>query len=548
MQLQELHKRINYSRLWVHPQNGSERLYIKHGRGTAKMRVNCWFEIVNDRITPLVKVDCENQHPNWEDNKADEYKQELYKQYHEIIYDCELKRQETPLHERLKDDIAPVHENSLMHQAQALRFCCSMKVSALFADTGTGKTKVAIDLAVSRYEAGQINKVLIFCPVSTKKNFADEIDKWYSGSGIDWKIVGLETMSVSEMTVLHTLNWVDNDTMIIIDESHMCKTPFAKRSKRIKACCDKCSYKLLLTGTPAESVKDLYMQYAMLSDLIINEPNWLKFEEKYCILGGYAGDEIVGYKNVDYLMGLVEPYTYQISKEECLTLPAKTIKQEKCELTEKQADFYEIVKQELIDALERFEDEIVPSTLIFHYLLKLQQIACGFYTDENGEFYELGTRKLEALAKVDENEQLIIFCKFLYEIDLVVNCLGRDNCAVFTGENRTERDAEKDMFTRGERKYFVATMGSGGTGLNGLQHCNQMVFWSRSFKYIERKQCIGRIDRQGQTREMTIYDFLPACGIEYKISGNLERKRNLADEIKTLLNEKTKIKQYVEEL
>src|SRR5690606_24973928 len=230
-------------------------------------------------------------------------------------------RKKTPLHERLSDDIIPVHENSLLHQAQALRFCCSMKVSALFADTGTGKSKIAIDLAVSRFEAGQIKKVQVFCPVSTKNNFQEQIDLWCKNSNIEWRLTGLETMSFSEIEVLQTLDYCDKDTMIIIDESHNCKTPFAKRSKRIKACCDKTSYKILLTGTPAESIKDLYMQYAMLSDLIIGEKNWIDFEAKYLIVDD-RGD-IIGHKNVEHLMGLVEPYTYQIRKEDVLQLPDK---------------------------------------------------------------------------------------------------------------------------------------------------------------------------------------------------------------------------------
>lgn len=546
MQLKNLHKRIKYSRLWKHPKNGSERLYIKHGRNTAKMRVNTWFEIVNDRITPRVEVDCFGQNRNWEINQAEQIKASINRQYYELINDCELERRKVPLHERLKDDVIPVYENSMLHQAQALRFCCSMKTTALFADTGTGKSKIAIDIAVSRFEAEQINKVFIFCPVSTKKNFQDEIRKWADDIDLKWHIIGLESISSSEGVYVETLKFIDADTMIIIDESHLCKTPTAKRSKRIKMCCEKCSYKVIMTGTPADSVRDLYMQYAMLSDLIIGEPNWLKFEEKYLILGGFSGDEVVGYKNVDYLMGLVEPYTYQISKEECLELPGKKIIEKSCKLTDVQWSYYNSTKQELLDKLENVEED-VPVYLIFLYLTRLQQISCGIYNVDD-EYKYLGTNKFQLLDDIKGDSQMIIFCKYLFEVDKIVEHLGRENCAVFTGDNRKERDAEKNRFTAGKKQFFVATMSSGGTGLNGLQHCNTIVFWSHSFKYRERKQCVGRIDRKGQENEMYIYDFRPSCGIERKINQNLSKKKNLADEIKGLLNEKTKLKKYVEEL
>ncbi len=547
MQLSQLHQRIKGSRLFVGQKNGIERLYINYRTRGRDIKNTVWFQVVNDRIRPFARVQNVRKNELYDGVAAARIEEELHRKFHEIINDCELERRKVPLHERLRDDIDPVHENSLMHQAQALRFCCSMKVTALFADTGTGKTKVAVDLAVSRFEAGQIKKVQIFCPVSTKKNFRDEIEKWYKGSGLEWRITGLESMSSSDTEVLGALAFCDHETFIIIDESHNCKTPFAKRSKRIRACCEKASYKLLLTGTPAESVRDLYMQYCLLSELIIGEKNWLTFEEKYLVVDE-RGD-VIAYKNVDHLMGLVEPYTYQIRKEDVLQLPDKRFKIISSYLNSTQSELYEQTKQELLERLEKFEDEMVPATLIFQYFTYLQQISCGFIKDPDGNISDLGNGKFYELHKTGyQDGQTIFFAKYLYEVDQLVGFLGRENCAIFTGTNPKERDAEKDMFTSGEKKYFVATMGAGGTGLNGLQHCNRVVFFSNTFKWIQRKQCIGRIDRQGQQKEMDIYDMRPECGIEYRILNNLARKGNLADEIKELLHDKTRLKKYLQEL
>lgn len=548
--LEKIQTRIKNSRIWVHPKSGNQRLYL-HGfsRKSQNMNANAYLTIVNDRITPCMDVYCKDQGEAWEDNYKRPIIDRMYEQFHELINNCELERRKTPLHERLRDDIVPVYEDSMIHQAQALRFCCTMKVSALFADTGTGKSKIAIDLAVSRFEAGQINKVLLFCPVSTKKNFKDEINKWCQNSELKWEIVGLETMSASDQTYLELLPRINNETFIIIDESHKIKTPFAKRSRRIKACCDKVSYKLIMTGTPSEGVKDLFMQYAMLSDLIIGEPNWMKFEQKYLIVDN-RGD-IIGYKNVDYLMGLIEPYTYQIDIGDCINLPAKYFKEIKCQMNKEQTELYNHLKHELLDNIDNyFSQKIeVPATLIFLYYLRLQQISCGFHKDEDGNTRLIGCGKFKNLIATGyESGQTLFFCKFLTELHQLIEFLGPENCAVFTGENRKERDAEKDLFTSGQKKYFVATMGAGGTGLNGLQHCNRIVFLSNSFKWIEKKQCIGRIDRKGQENKMEIYDMISDCGIDRRIVQNLRRKGNLADEIKEMLKDKTKLKQYIEEL
>ncbi len=546
--LQTIQARIKYSRLYKGKKNGIERLYIPYGRNGRGIKTSAWFEVVNDRLQVFVRVE-NDRHPNYfDDHQAAIYKSEIERQFHELINNCELKRKQVPLHIRLKDDVLPVYDSrSKKHQIDALRFLCSMKVSALYADTGTMKSKMAIDLVQSRFEFGQIKKALVFLPVSTKKNFMEQVKLWCNNPGIEWKLIGIESMSSSNKAVFDALDYTDSETQIIVDESHMVKTPLAKRSKRIKMVCDKCTYKVVMTGTPVtENVHNLYMQYAMLSELIIGVRNWLKFEEKYLIMGGRNGDEIIGYKNINHLMGLLEPYTYQVAKEDVLDLPAKTEKELYCHLTEDQTDYYYEEKNRLLEIIQRDE---VRATDIFEVFTHMQQITSGYYKTRDGKVKVLGSNKPELLKHVDLTQPTVLFCKYIFEIDNLVNYLGHENCAVFTGKNPKERDGELQLFREGKRLYFVATMQSGGTGLNGLQEVSyQLVFFSNSFSYFQRKQSIGRIDRPGQTKPMVVYDLLTYSGIDTRIMQSLRRKGSLANEIKALMMDKTKLKQYVEEL
>lgn len=532
--LDHLHRRIKGSSMYIGEKDAIKRLFIpslKKGKYYTKV----WFEIVNDKLTPFIKTDLGTEFSN-------SYERDIYVQFHEIIYNCELERKKIPLNIRLCDNVIPSHQNSLKHQADALRFCCSMKVSALFADTGTGKSKIAIDLCISRFEALQIKKVLIICPVSTKKNFKDEINKWAKETSIEWKIIGHETIGSSDRTIFELLEWVDSETQIIIDESHLIKNPIAKRSKRIKLICEKTSYKLVMTGTPvSENVHNLYMQYAVLSELIINVPNWLKFEDKYCIVGGRTGTEIIGYKNLNHLMGLLEPYTFQIDKSECLDLPALYQKTKSCYLNNEQSFHYAVEKERL---LELIKNDNVSATDIFFTFTKMQQISSGLY---KGTF--IGTEKLSLLSEIEFQSNTVIFCKYLFEVNKVVELLKPENCAIFTGNNPKERDAELTLFSKQQKKFFVATMQSEGTGLNGLQTVSsQVIFFSNSFSYLQRKQSIGRIDRKGQMNEMEVIDLHSNCGIDSRIMETLNRKGNLSVEINALLADKTKLKQYVNSL
>lgn len=546
--LETIQSRIKYSRLYKTERNHIHRLYIPYGKNGSGIKTSAWLEVVNDRLQVFCRVE-NDRHPNYfDDHQAQIYKSELEKQFHELINNCELERKKVPLHERLKDDVLPVYDaRSKQHQVDALRFLCSMKVSALYADTGTMKSKMVIDLVQSRFEAGQIKKALVFLPVSTKKNFREQIQLWCNIPGIDWKFIGIESMSSSNKAVFEALDYADSETQIIIDESHMVKTPIAKRSKRIKMVCEKSSYKVVMTGTPVtENVHNLYMQYAMLSELIIGVRNWLKFEEKYLIMGGRNGDEIIGYKNLDHLMGLLEPYTYQVSKEEVLNLPAKTETAKYCYLTDEQEEYYFAEKERLLKIIERDE---VRATDIFEVFTHMQQITSGYHKTRNGEMTILESNKPLMLKNLDLTHPTVFFCKYIFEIETIVEYLGRENCAIFTGKNAKERDNELKLFREGNRRYFVATMQSGGTGLNGLQEVScQAVFYSNSFSYFQRKQSVGRIDRPGQTKQMNVIDLLTRSGIDTRIMQNLSRKGNLADEIKELMKDKTKLKQYIESL
>ena len=541
--LKKLQARIKGSRLYFSEENGICRLYIPYIHNQRRgIKSSVWFEVVNDRLQPFVRVENVFARELRDGALEQKYLTEIYAQFHELIYDCELERKKLPLHERLADAVIAVHEESLKHQANALRFCCSMKVSALFADTGTGKSKVAIDLCMSRHLAGQVRKFLIVCPVSVKSSFKNEIEKWGMVGDFEWKIVGHETVGSSDNTFLKLLKWVDSETQMVIDESHLIKNPIAKRSKRLKMLADKTSYKLVMTGTPmSENVHNLYMQYAVLSELIINVPNWIKFEEKYCILGGYTGIEIIGYKNLDHLMGLIEPYTWQIDKADALDLPSLEGLEAYCDFNHSQWHCYQLEKEAL---LERIKSDNVSATDIFRTFTKMQQIASGWYLGES-----IGTQKMGLFERVDLSVATVVFCKYLFEVWQVVDFLGCEKCAIFTGNNLKERDDELAKFERGERLYFVATMQSGGTGLNGLQYgCSQMVFYSNSFSYMQRKQCIGRIDRKGQENMMRVVDFRTRSGIDDRIAQVLNRKQSMADQIKRLLNDKVQLKQYIHEM
>lgn len=543
--LKRLEKRIKGTRYWG--KYGKERLYFNTKTYNDRhCHVKIWLEVVNDNVVFQCKVFHERRN-EWEFSAIEErIKYEMSQMYREVIWDCELERKNTPICVRLMDDTQPIQDCRRMpYQEDALRFLCSKKVGALFADVGTGKTKVAIDLAESRFIGGKIEKVLVFCPVSTIQNFKNEVAK-FSQTGLIWEYIGIESISSSIAAYNKAASFVDAESMVIIDEIHLVKTPHAKRSKHIHKICQQCSYKLIMTGTPiADSVHDLYMQYNMLSDRIMQCNSWSEYEQQYVLLGGITGRAIVGYKNLDYLTGLIEPYTFQIRKEDCLKLPPKAIYAYTCSLTSKQQRLYSETKEELLEIIDEGD---YTSETIFLYLTRLQQIACGYYYNSDGEFTYIGTNKISLLQQIGIPAKAIFFCKYLFEVDILVQHLTPERCSIFTGKNRKNRDAEKEKFVNGQTDYFVATSSSGGTGLNGLQVCNTIFRFSSTYKYIEDKQTIGRIERPGQQHNMTVYNISTDAGIDNMIQRSISRKERLDEQIRSMIDDKIKLRAFLSEL
>jgi predicted GNAT family acetyltransferase len=543
MELQELQQRIKGSNLWR--KNGLERLYFDYRTRRTTVWYKCWFEIVNDRMDVFVRVRSSIESDFWCIVEAERLQAEFRQQFHELINDCELRRRKIPIHIRLQDNVPPVvSANAMPHQRRAVEFFASMKVGALIGDTGTGKSKIAIDLAYSRHAAGRINKVLVFSPCTARSNFYHQIVEHCPDGALEWKILGIESMSSSDATYLDATHYADAGTMVIVDESDLCKTHDAIRSERIHEVCEQSTYKLIMTATPVtDNVHNLYMQYTLLSRYIFDCKNWYQFEDMFVMRSGY-NDEIIGYKNLDYMVSLVEPYTMQIRKEECMTLPDKTFTTLTCPLTDNQQTYYEEVKNSL---LEHIDSGDYTAETIFLHLTRLQQIACGYLPNNDNQMEYLGTNKFSLLDKLmSDSEQYVFFCKYLFEVDILRDYLG--DCAVFTGENPEERDAELRRFTTGQTRFFVATTSAGGRALNGLQVAHNLIYFSNSFKWGEKVHSLGRIDRKGQMQPMKIYNLLTESGIDFKIMKNLERKSSLDVEVRSILSDKEKLRTFVNEL
>lgn len=132
-------------------------------------------------------------------------------------------------------------------QNQAIAKLGRLKVGALFCSMGTGKTKMALDLIVSKLH--KIDYALWICPCSLKAEIESERQKWYPQLVLD--VVGCESIGSSDRIYLELIKKIDGKrTFIVVDESLKIKNRHAKRTERIIKLGEEAKYKLILNGTP----------------------------------------------------------------------------------------------------------------------------------------------------------------------------------------------------------------------------------------------------------------------------------------------------------
>lgn len=442
------------------------------------------------------------------------------------------------------------------HQLNGSAKIFGRRESAIFAEPGTGKTKMAIDGVSAKYSAGEIDRVLILAPKSVRavwfREFEAHCPVTYSiaVNGVKSKLNskprpnGLEVLVVSsEGMSKHAAFAAAYDfargsrCAMVVDEAHMFKTHNASRSKNAKTVADMCCSVTIMTGTPiGNSLVDLYSQFAILDLNIIGYPNYYTFAERYCVFGGYENRKIVGYEHEDELMKSIEPYVFKAFKEDCLDLPPKVYQRRDITMTPAQKSRYaELAKNLRLEGIE--------TTNSLDLMLRLHQIAGGFLPQTAGsktEYENIGDGKMSELINIAEDcegQSIIVWCAYRHEIDHVVTRLrmrfGKSSVVeIHGGIDEKGRAESVSSIQSGEARFLVGVASSGGVGITATA-ASVVVYYSNNFSYINRVQSVDRAHRIGQTRTVTVIDLVTEGTIDETVLMALDEKTDLAHWVST---------------
>lgn len=465
----------------------------------------------------------------------------------------------------------------LVDSTDGFKYCFEVPTSFLvfrrngcvFVSGNTGKTKVAIDKACYQYCNGVINAVLIVAPNGVHTNWiSNELNKhipeYVKWIAITWsKRVTFDSnfstaLAQKDRLVFFAINidalstdagkkyirkFLDyKKVLFILDESSRIKTPAAQRTKAAINFGKFAKERLILTGTPiTQSPFDLYAQFKFLDPFIIGFQTYTAFKNEYGIFErkvnsqtGYGYDKLVEYKNLNNLKRSIEPFSFRVTKEECLDLPEKIYQRYQVELTSYQRTHYNNLKDELLTEIQGKE---FYAPIVLTQLLRLQQITGGFLTNKIEETivtFDDNPKMNILLELIEDCEKVIIWARFVEEIKLIVKKLkqihGNESTVEYWGEIKTgdRLEAVTKFQTDDNCRFFVGNPRAAGIGLT-LTAAKTMIYFSNDFSLETRLQSEDRAHRIGQIDHVTYIDLEATETVDAKIIDALRSKKNIAD-------------------
>jgi SNF2 family DNA or RNA helicase len=484
------------------------------------------------------------------------------------------------------------------HQREALDKGYGKKAFALFMDMQTGKSKTAIDMAAAHRMEGHIQAVLIITKKTLRLNWLNALNddctipflahlpdtgttgekafKRFLGTKHDFKImiIGWESLSVGRAAgMCEEFLLSHHPTAIIADETNYITGHKAARTETTIKFGRMAEYRYALTGTPAtEGPMNLFTQFEYLDPEIIGIGDFYAYRNRYATMGGYIPKEgpargkpvqIVGYQNIDELMELIAPNSFQVMKSDAYDLPPKRYQLRTVQMTKEQKDAYAKVKKDGIIAMGG-SDEVYTIQNTLEVALRLHQIAGGYSVTAREEHGfdakgnprvkmaydpitvvppDLNPKLIELVSVVEEakGKQGLVWAVYMPEIRAIVKIMrgmGLRIGELHGGVPEADRQPMVDAFKRGELDWIVGNASTGGMGYS-MHTAEVSIFYNNTFKLRDRLQAEDRCWGDGQTRPGIWVDIVAEKTVDVTVSKALAQKLDLHEYIRSRIKEVT---------
>ena len=440
----------------------------------------------------------------------------------------------------------------------------------------TGKTKTTVDYLSILHKAGKVDRVVILCPLSVIGVWEDE---FAAHSPVDFTVVvwdrdgrkeeslpttpgrlnivviNYDAFSISDKRSKTGRMWL-RDTLrawgpqaMVLDESHIIKTPSAKKTYAIwsvawrfgrgrtpKECL--VPYRVILTGTPvtkAKRVFDIYSQWKFLNPSRFED--YSTFDEfknrygKWTHRNGYP--QWLGNRNVKELRRRIERDAHQVRRRDCFDLPPVTHQRVPVQLSQRNWEHYREMERDMLTKLAN--GEISTASIKLVQTMRLSQITSGLAMTEEDRLYQIGREKLEALRELLEplhtaEEKVVVAARFKADLQRARKLgreMGFEVYGIYGGIERKQRDENIRAFRRtGKPAMMVIQPQAASLGID-LSSASTMVWLSLTPSFVNFSQACDRIALAD--RPTHFYHLLVPGTVDYDLFESLRNDRDVAE-------------------
>ena len=466
----------------------------------------------------------------------------------------------------IKDE--PMHEvpanfefktKPFKHQIEGFNYGLNNDRWLLGDEQGLGKTKQVIDIAMAKKLERGYSHCLIICGINGLKwNWYSEIEThsnetgWILGQrrrgnkvivdGNKAKLDDLQHLDDLPYFIITNVESLRNEpilkklvslcntgkiNMIAADEVHKMKNPSSQQGKAFLKL--QTETMIAMTGTPLMNQPlDLYI---ILKWLGYEKHTFYAFKNHYCVMGGFGGYEIVGYRYLSELQEELNGLMLRRLKDEVLDLPEKTHINEYVEMSKKQWDIYKEVQADIVSNIDKIKMANNPLS----ELIRLRQATgyTGILSSTIQESAKLDRMEELVADAVENGKKVVIFSNWTQMTDVIYKRLYKKyGTRIITGDiSEYERKTAVNEFQHvKDVKVLIGTIGAMGTGLT-LTAGTVEIFMDEPWNKALKDQAEDRCHRVGTTQNVTIYTLMCKDTIDERIHQIVENKGFMADAI-----------------
>lgn len=322
-----------------------------------------------------------------------------------------------------------------------------------------------------------------------------------------------------------------SECFLIIDEATSIKNIESQNYKRTRHFVDAGAELLLLTGTPLNNPGDAYAYIKLVAPTIYR--NHTQFENTHVEARDYFKN-VKEWKNLDLLRDNMCVNTARVLRREVEHSPEPILQPMEYELSDEHYRLYrDLIDQMLDEYPDGAELDALTQQKLYQYS---QQIVWNSHEFSDNKIdatgFELLDEVVQQLGLGTRNaRKLVIFANYRMTIKRLCHHLRAFNPGFLNSEAtaKMKEDFITNFIEKPDHQVLIVHPKSGGKGLDGLQHvCSDALFAEVPSSPIDFQQCVGRLDREGQTETPIVRVAVAVSTVQASLYDSLLHKDETA--------------------